>query len=503
MADYIGYRWLAEKFDLPYTHFHTSVLGSQKKTEERNGMVSDTYPHSFNPGDEVLDHIIFGLKNEGLSLGLLKGGFEQIPQDVIVDRIKSNLSSKFSKKIGFLYEFLTQTVLDIAPLSGNYVTAADPDFYVLPEGVKDTRWKVLNNLPGDANFCPLVRRTDAVNAFLEVDFQASIDNSIKDIPPEIFSRAINYLYFKETKSSNEIEQEKPSIKREGLFVELLKSAGKTNLDDRLSEEGLTLCQNTVTQEKYNDTGFRGNQNYVGEANFYGSAPTVHLVGLPPQEISKTMAGFNQFNITSHGINPIVRAACLSFGFVFIHPFEDGNGRTHRFLFNDVIASDGLIDKGVILPVSAVMLKEAAAYESALEAFSKPLMSLVKYEMSDDEQLTVLNPNEVASHYQYPDLTSQVEYMFSVVDLTINKELINEFKIIQATDRFRSDLKDIADMPNRETELIIKLLYQENGRLSKTKRKKFPKLTEQEINELEAAYKEAFHHNEDTEGNKPG
>ena len=31
------------------------------------------------------------------------------------------------------------------------------------------------------------------------------------------------------------------------------------------------------------------------------------------------------------MDPIVAAAVLAFGFVYVHPFEDGNGRIHRYL----------------------------------------------------------------------------------------------------------------------------------------------------------------------------
>ena len=33
---------------------------------------------------------------------------------------------------------------------------------------------------------------------------------------------------------------------------------------------------------------------------------------------------------SDEMDPVSAAACLAFGFVYVHPFEDGNGRMHRF-----------------------------------------------------------------------------------------------------------------------------------------------------------------------------
>ena len=45
-------------------------------------------------------------------------------------------------------------------------------------------------------------------------------------------------------------------------------------------------------------------------------------------------------------NQIIRAECdavvaasvIAFAFVFLHPFDDGNGRMHRFLLHHVLAS---------------------------------------------------------------------------------------------------------------------------------------------------------------------
>ena len=39
-------------------------------------------------------------------------------------------------------------------------------------------------------------------------------------------------------------------------------------------------------------------------------------------------------------DPILAAALIAFGSVFIPPFEDGNGRIHRFLIHHVLAEKG-------------------------------------------------------------------------------------------------------------------------------------------------------------------
>lgn len=485
MQDPIGYRWLSDKFKLNYNHFHRSVLSSKLSSVHSGGQTISSYTAQYKP-NTVIDHLVFGLKNEGLYLDLLQKVLPQVKSELL-GFIEQKPSSQYARKLGFLYEFLTGQTLQVQ-ISGNYVDLASADLYVLADGVKDKRWRINNNLPGNRYFCPLVRRTDEINKYLAIDYRKKVQQSLQ-APPEILARALNYFYFKETKSSNDIEREKPTADRERLFVELLKQAGKSSVDSRFSQEGLTQCQNTVVDPRYHDECFRDIQNYVGEASIYGRAPFVHLVGMPPELIDETMQGFTDFNKAQ--IHPVVKAACSSFGFVFIHPFNDGNGRVHRFIFNDILARESIIDDGVILPVSAVMHKDMKAYDKALECFSKPLMLSVNYQIDEMGYLTVDNPQSIAGQYRFPDLTEQTYYMFQVLDQTIDVELIEEIRLIEGFDRFRSDAKYIVDMPNKKTELMIKLLFQGGGVLSNTKKGLFSELSSDDISRLELAYKEAF------------
>ena len=72
------------------------------------------------------------------------------------------------------------------------------------------------------------------------------------------------------------------------------------------------------------------------------------------------------------IDPVIAASALSFGFVFIHPFMDGNGRLHRYLIHESLSVAGFTPKGIILPVSTVIVANLDRYKSALEVFSRPL-----------------------------------------------------------------------------------------------------------------------------------
>jgi hypothetical protein len=44
---------------------------------------------------------------------------------------------------------------------------------------------------------------------------------------------------------------------------------------------------------------------------------------------------------------VLAVACIAFGFVFIHPFVDGNGRIHRYLINHILTHKGFAPKRLI------------------------------------------------------------------------------------------------------------------------------------------------------------
>jgi hypothetical protein len=204
-----------------------------------------------------------------------------------------------------------------------------------------------------------------------------------------------------------------------------------------------------------------------------------------------MSGLGELLDKTEGVNSLVRAAVSAFVFVFVHPFEDGNGRLHRFLIHDILALDGFVPPGVILPVSAWMLKNMAGYDTCLESFSKPLLARVRYELDDNEQLTILNPAEVEGSYRYPDMTSQVEYLLTAVEGALSQELEPELNYLLGYDKAKRDIRAIVDMPDRKLDTFIKLLHQNRGVLSKTKREMFKELTDDEVFKLEQVFCEDF------------
>jgi hypothetical protein len=193
---------------------------------------------------------------------------------------------------------------------------------------------------------------------------------------------------------------------------------------------------------------------------------------------------------SGGIPAVVHAATVAYGFVFTHPFEDGNGRIHRFLIHNILARSGFSPAGVILPVSASMLKNPAEYDASLEAFSRPLMALVEYSLDDQGRMTVTN--DVNQWYAYQDMTPQAEALFQFIEQTVNTELVEELNFIENYDRTKSAIQNIVDLPDQKIDLFIRFCLQNNGHLSARKRQShFSMLTEDEIGRMEVAIKAGY------------
>src|SRR5215203_3944148 len=99
---------------------------------------------------------------------------------------------------------------------------------------------------------------------------------------------------------------------------------------------------------------------------------VHFVFAKPEDLANLMNGWMRTmeNLRHSKVDPVCAAAAASFGFVFIHPFEDGNGRIHRFLIDQELASSGFLPHQMLFPVPAVMMRDRSRYDEILEDFSQ-------------------------------------------------------------------------------------------------------------------------------------
>ena len=218
---------------------------------------------------------------------------------------------------------------------------------------------------------------------------------------------------------------------------------------------------------------------------------IHYISPPPTAVRPLMEGLLNAALRQEGLHPVIRAAVASFTFVYIHPFEDGNGRIHRYLLHEFLARDRFTPPGILLPISAAMLADERAYDVALEDFSRKILALANYTIDGKGVMTVTNHDQLETYYRFPDLTPQVEYLFTTIAQTIRTELPAELEFLRKFDLAHTAIRQIVDMPDKKLRLLHNLLRQNKGRLSKNKRADFSELSDKEVEAIEAAFTEAF------------
>ena len=95
-----------------------------------------------------------------------------------------------------------------------------------------------------------------------------------------------------------------------------------------------------------------------------------------------------------------------------------------------------------------------------------------------------NADDVEGYYRYPDLTEQVTYLANVVNATIAEDIFQEMDFLQKYDEAKSAIQNIVDIPDCQIDHLIRLIHNSRGTLSKRKRGKFEKLTDEEIKNRE-------------------
>lgn len=488
----VGTSWLLERFQLgAVLSAHRSRVGGRRRREIKpDGSVAEVFTRNYWPGEDALDHVEFTFKYEHLSLDLLEQVFRQITITDVDRYIAGSHTSKYRRRIGFLYEILTGRTLR-TDVAGNFIPVLDPKKYFTGKPRRNTRWRVIDNLLGTVGACPQIRRTAAIEQKLKRDWSGEIRRLSQGTDPRLWHRAVNYLYLKETKASFAIEREDITPARSERFVAALARSGTMQPEILLDEKRLTELQNLIVDPRYAEKGFRKTQNFVGQT-LPNYQEKVHYVCPPPILVNTLMSSLRTFLVRSVELPAPVRAAVVSFGFVYIHPFLDGNGRLHRLLLHESLALDGYTDPGVVLPFSAAMLREPIAYDRVLETVSKAVNARVRYRVDADQNLSIENEREAQGVWRYPDLTAHVEYILDLLEATVTRDLPNELQTLNRIDQLTRAIREIVDLPDPKLSLLLTLLLQNRGRLSQAKRTKhFEELTDIEIAAFEQAYAETL------------
>lgn len=483
----IGLNWLLRQGETatPSPFVLHWAKGSQREERHKLDGIEITVPKRSAP-TSIREHLLYALKNEALDLGAWQGICQNMGPVPFEGWIREEPTGKHARRAWFLYEWLTGRRLDVPDARlANYVPLAISDLQLVSSRVtRSRRHHVEYNLLGDLEFCPLIRATERLREAISSGLSDRASQAAAEIDPRDLQRAIDYLYHKETKASFQIEREDASVSRMERFVHSLKRASNTSW---FSEEKLVELQNSIVDARYAESSYRSLQVYVGETMPWGEE-RVHFPCPKPDDVPDLMRGWRDCIERTVGIDPVCQAALLGFGFVFIHPFEDGNGRIHRFVIHATLSRRKFVPEGIVIPVSATMLRKREAYDAALEAFSNTILPLIEYSLNEEGEMTVHNDTD--SFYRYWDATTQCEYLYEALSESLTVDLPEELRALRAYDAGLRALSEIVDMPNKRAQLLMRLLLQNNYKLSRAKRATFFELTDGEVEQIEIAVKEA-------------
>ncbi|TAL87984.1 MAG: Fic family protein [Rhodanobacter sp.] len=481
MPHYLGYQWLADAFALwPVQRFRiASALGGSRSTTQDAGYALEVYPSSYNPSDAACDHLRFALRYEGVHLEFLQRLFQTMPDRVLIDWLIREPSSQYARRAGFLLEWLTGRSLGVPDVGkGNYVDALSADDHLTAgTGINHKKWRVRDNLPGTPDWCPVVYRNSAIRAVETRDVGTALKQLQVEFGDDTLQRSAVWLTTKESRASFAIEHEADQEDRLRRFAAVM--ARRTGFDPdspfaNLTDEALIDLQRAIVGERALDYGMRDSTIFVGDDHNH-----VHYIAPPAAALAGMLDGLRAFADTTQGRSPALRAAVLSFGFVYIHPMRDGNGRISRFLINDSLRRDNAIPAPFILPVSATIASngmQRARYDNALEGFSRPLMQrhAADYSFDANRKLTFSAEAVALPAWRYPDLTDQAVYLADIIMETIHTQMREEADYLRRLQTAKEGIKIVLEGANSNLDRIVRSIHS-TGDISRKLEAEFPRL----------------------------
>lgn len=418
-------------------------------------------------GASVLEHVLFALKHEGTRLAILHEAMKLVPAEELVRALTAQRLGAYLRRAAFIWEKANGQALPLPwdSTGGNYVDLFEAArYYTGPQWERSRKYRVNFNGVGPYEYCPVVER----NAALEQRGQAVLERLrtwVSD--PQnlgVLDRVRDWAYLSETRDSYAIENETPAPDKERAFLQAMEQLR----DQRpLSEEYLVDLQNLViTSAIKQEQAFRHEQNWLQRGGH--GALAVRYLPPPPERVSELMDGLMRMaNARGGNVPPIVKAALVSFGFVFVHPFMDGNGRLSRLLAHHSLCLQGALPtvngNPAILPLSVAMKRNEAGYLAALESFSKPARQLWDVTcIADNEFLFDFRSSPLV--YAHWNGEAACEFVTRCAEQALEQSLIDETAFLQAYDRAYEQIDREFDLPNRTINLLIQWIRQNNGRM---------------------------------------
>lgn len=492
--DLIGAAWLANTYSVtPLARLPVlSRIAGRRATHIDEGRRLESYPEIMRPAPEAAAHLQFHLRHEVPHFEFLTRLFERTGPGFVQAWVDAEPTGRFARRAAFLFEWLTDLALKVPErLAGNYVDAIDDAKLVAAspdQVVRVPRWRVRDNLPGTRWFCPTVVKTEALVHAADLDVPRLFGELTAEFGEDLLLRAAVWMTLRESKASFAIEGEVEQQGRVQRFANMMaRRTGHGELP--LNQAALAELQQEILGDKTTIThfGLRQSPVFVGETMRYQEV--VHYVAPPADEVAAMLDGLRIFLERTRGQSPVMRSAVAAFGFVYIHPLADGNGRMHRFLINDVLRRDGAVPAPVILPVSAVITDDASerrSYYRTLDQISAPLMQAVlehvafepihtRYQDGVVSNFAFIGAEIARPVWRHPDLAPHVVFLSNILARTLTEQMREESRYLRSHSRARAALKDIVEMPDHQADRVLRSIEQNHGQLSNVLAREIPVL----------------------------
>lgn len=465
----VGYAYLQERLELSAFPLRCPARVRPVTRISRMGDCLAVPQGVAPPEGDNLAHVLFALKHEGINLTILAQALPQIPVEHLEAALKAAPNGIYVRKACFLREaFSGQPITQAQPVRGGFVPLFDPTHYLTGPAVRNSRWRIDFNGLGSLKYCVTVERTPEIEALLAHDTLGRARAFIESLPPVMMDRAINWAYLHETHDSFAIEREAPSEDKSRRFIQLLRQA-----HDRqpLTEDYLVGLQNAAVSNPLDlAAAFRHEQNHL--SNGLRGAAGVTYVPPDPALCRELMNELMNFaNTAPEQIDPLVAAGIISFGFVLLHPFMDGNGRLSRFLIHQTLCRAGVLENGLLLPVSVAMKREEARYLEALQDFSRPARAFwdVRWADADNFQFSFIGHPAI---YRYWDATPGVTFVLEMAKRALEVELREETLFLQRYDIIVKQVNERYDVRGSDLSNLVMMCLSNNGVISKNRRRQY-------------------------------
>lgn len=460
-------------------------VGGSRRREGR----WEIYDRRYRADGTFAAHLTFALRHEAIDLLVLKRVFDAVPTEVLTRFILATPTGIVARRAWFFYETLTGKRLDLkdAPVV-TAVDALDPDIYYTGERKMSLRHRVWDNLLGNGAFCPTIRKTDKLQALMALDLAGRVKTIIGRTSARSIARAASFLSLADSRASFEIEGERPAASRLERWGRAVLEAGKRPLNQT---EIYRLHRILIGDDRFTEIGYRSAGVFLGNRT-HDNDPLPEFIGARAQDVPVLMTGLNQCNNRLRGsdVDAVLQAAAISFGFVYVHPLADGNGRLHRCLIHHVLAERKFAPPGLVFPVSAVMLEKIDAYQKVLKAHSGPLMDFIDWRPLPNGNVEVTN--ETADLYRFYDCTDAAEFLYGCVQRTVEEDLPKEIDYLKRYDEALAGIMEAVEMPDRLAQDLIMHIRQNGGSLGKKRRsREFAALSDDEVSAIEAVVNTAF------------